>query len=110
MSDLKEMSRAEVEEMLIERVKLELDLDAFGKKYDGLFCGLATDKGLHVFRAENLKNMAAILGKEIVIKPYETEEIDKRMPYKGQIFFEYECCGIIWEVFALYTDESEVVG
>lgn len=111
MSDLKEMSRTEVEEMLIERVQFELDLDAFDKKYAGLFCGISADKGLHVFRAVNLKTMAAILGKEIIIKPYEQKDIEEsQLPYKGKIFFEYECCGIIWEVFALYADESEVVG
>lgn len=109
MSDLKEMSKAAVEEMLQKRAQLALELDALDKEYPDVFCGmhLDTKRVLHIYQISRLKEIAKILEVPVAVAEYEDKE--NMQPYLGRLWFPFECCGKKWQVFALYEDESEVV-
>ena len=111
MSDLKEMSKKAVEEMLQKRAQLALELDELDKQFEDVFCGvhLDTERVLHIYKTETLKEIANKLEVPVVVDPYLEEDKERLHPYLGQMWFPFECCGKKWKVFALYEDESEVV-
>lgn len=111
MSDLKEMSKKAVEEMLQKRAQLALELDELDKQFVDVFCGvhLDTERVLHIYKPEILKEIANKLEVPVVVDPYLEEDKERLHPYLGQMWFPFECCGKKWKVFSLYEDESEVV-
>jgi len=111
MSDLKEMSKAEVEEMLQKRAQLAVELNELDKQFEDVFCGvhLDTERVLHIYQTERLKEIANKLEVPVVVDPYSEEVREQMRPYLGRLWFPFECCGKKWQVFSLYEDESEVV-
>lgn len=112
MVKIEEMNKNQVEQMLQERCMLAVDLDDFDRKYPDVFCAVTLDVNyvVHVWQAECLRQIAKVLGEELVIRPYSEEEKELYPEYKGEIYFYYEYLGYRWRVHSLYSDESEVVG
>lgn len=111
MANIGEMNKEQVEEMLNKRAEIALEMDDLEKDYPDVFCGVVLDydNTLHIYKAEDFRKIAKILGKEIMIKPYE-EEVRKNLRHLGEMGFYYEYSGKRWRVFTLYEDEREVVG
>ena len=107
---IEEMNKKQIVAMLAERAQLALDTSMMDKQYPDVFCGVTLDveRTIHIYKPYNLKRIADILGKKVVIKPYSEDEISSR--YLGKMWFVFEYAGLKWKVFALYEDESEVVG
>ena len=108
---IEEMNKMQVEAMLAERAQLALDTSRLDKQYPDVFCGVTLDvaRTIHIYKPCNLKKIAEILGKKVVIKPYSKDEI-LGSRYLGKMWFVFEYAGLKWNVFALYENESEVVG
>ena len=111
MSTVTNMSKEQVERMLSLRAAMAMDLNEFDKRFDGVFCvtRLDTDHVMHIYQTSVFKEIAKILEVPVKVVPY-VENKDKMQPYMGRMWFPFECCGKKWQVFALYEDESEVVG
>lgn len=92
--------------MLEEAARLKLLEEQFDKKYEWTFCINPTND-IHVYGPENLKEMAKILNVPVKIKPFKERKEDD--VYLGIICFDFTCGGRKWEVYAHYTNESEVV-
>lgn len=108
---VEEMSKEQVVKMLETRADLAVLLDTFDKKYPDVFCGVTVDyeRTLHIYQPKTLRKMAEILEQPVKVEPYTDEQI-KDYTYRGQISFMFEYAEKKWKVFALYEDESEVVG
>lgn len=111
MVKIAEMNEEQARMILEERANIALEMDNLDKRYPDVFCGLYLDLDhvIHVWKVAMVKQIAKVLGKEVVITPYSDDEKEK-YGYLGEVYFYYEYGGQRWRVFAVYSNEKEMVG
>lgn len=96
--NLSEMTKQEVRDMLVYRAGAAMELARLDEDFQDVFCGIKLDleNCLHVWKEENLRTIADIMGEEVEIEVREGDD-----KYPAEVYFYTQLFGLKWRVFAL---------